>query len=433
MIVPLRIRDQSVLGTFLSGEALKLSLKTRSTWYLLGLSTIYLGLNYLWASYNSLVLPSQVAVIAPATEEDVVLGIIASVGVMLGLFFNLVSGVLSDRVTLFWGRRRPFIVLGTGATILLLIAEIQLPLSVIFIALEYTFMEIFTNLSQGSFRPLLPDLVKKEQRGKAAGFLGLFTMIGTALGYGITGYELGSGHFTDSLELSAALLLLTTLPTLFVIRRDDPPVKGSVSFRQALAGIVRIREEAPKFFWFVGGTFLVYMGSSGLIYFEPYYFKAVLGLENPAYGVALTGIVVLISGILSAVAFGILSDFVGRKMMLVSAALAGGTFMLLLPFVRSMPEFLVIAALLGTVIGIFVSVRNAMASDLVPAEASGKFMGYANLSVGGPSVLAPLFDGVILSVFSGFMGGFGVLFFISGGFYFLGALLLFRVKCKGNC
>ncbi len=395
---------------------------------MLALSTLYLGLNYLWASYNSLILPAQVAQVFPNKEQDIALGLVAALGVGAGLVANLLVGSLSDKVSLPWGRRTPFILSGAILTAILLIVEARRSLDATYVVGAYVCMQIFSNMTQGAFRPLLPDLIPKDQRGRAAGMLGLFTMLGVSLGYGLTGYELGCIHPEYALLLAAILLLLTSLPTLVALRGNDlaPPKRCSVV--EALMDSFKPSETAPTFFPFVAGTLLVYTGSAGLIYFEPYYMKAVLEVPNPDYGIALGGITVLLSAAFSAVVLGVLSDKLGRKQILLSAAIAGGVFMVALSLNRSFPLFLLLAALLGAVVGIFMSVRNAAASDLVPPSATGKYMAYANLAVGIPSLAGPAVDGLVLCAFGGGAMGFRILFLFSGSLYFLGAVLLSRVR-----
>jgi len=399
---------------------------------MLALSTLYLGLNYLWASYNSLILPGQVTRVFLPEDQDLALGLIAALGVGGGLSVNILVGGLSDKVSVLWGRRSPFILIGVSLSALLMILEAWMPLNATCVVVAYALMQMFSNAIQGAFRPLLPDLIPKNQRGEAAGMLGLFTMLGVSLGYGLTGYELGSMHVRYALFLSAALLLVSSLPTLLVLKGEDTGMATGYSVLGALKDSFKPSETTPGFFSFLGGTFLVYAGSAGLVYFEPNYMKVMLGVANPDYGIAVSGTTVLISAAVSAVALGMVSDRFGRRQILLSAAVAGGIFMLMLSLSRSFLLFLFFAALLGAVAGIFMSVRNATASDLVPPSATGKYMAYANLAVGIPSVAGPAADGLILCGMGGDAMGFRVLFLFSGCLYFLGAFMLSRIRDLRN-
>ena len=53
----------------------------------------------------------KVQTVAPAQKETI-LGVVVGVGALVNILVMPVFGVLSDRTTLRWGRRRPWLVLG---------------------------------------------------------------------------------------------------------------------------------------------------------------------------------------------------------------------------------------------------------------------------------------------------------------------------------
>ncbi|MGC8497743.1 MAG: MFS transporter [Thermoplasmata archaeon] len=400
----------------------------RSIGFLLAFSSFYLGLNYLWISYNSLILPIQVSILFPESERGLIVGAVAAGGVTLGVIMNILSGIISDQIHSVLGRRTPLILLGCMLLIPVMILIAVAPLTVILIASGYVFMQLFSNLAQGSFQPLLPDLITQSQRGEAGGFLGLFTLIGNALGYGITGLLVGLGYLSLSAFITIVPIILTMSIALYVIKNHDLPFSGtSKSLKKAFSNIFKPEEEAPGFFWLVMGSFFVLTGSSGLIYFELYFFDDVLKLPNPAFGVAISGLVVLFVGMVATIGLGSLSDKVGRKLILILAAVVGGIAMPILPFTKSFEFFLVVAAIVGATTGLFLSVEMAYASDLVPARASGQYMAYSNIAFGGSSAFAPIIDGSILYLFgSNMINAFIAMFFAASIFYFLGAILLLK-------
>lgn len=399
----------------------------RSIKFMIGFAVFYLGLNYLWISYNSLILPTQVLYAFSPALRNLALGAIASGGVMVGVFVNLVSGIVSDSLKTKMGRRKPLIITGVIGLIPVMIMVFLFPFLAPLVVAEYVLMQFFSNIAQGSFQPFLPDLFPKSQRGEAGGFLGLFTLVGNALGYGLTGLLIGSGLLGLSSLLTVPIILGSSAVSLYVTWKYDKPSTGEAKgFLKTLAELFKPKEKSQGFFWLVIGSFFILMGPTGLMYFELYYFKYVLMLKNPAFGVAITGLVVLLVAMAAAVGLGKLSDKIGRKALLIYTGIAGGIFMSLIPFLKSFLLFLLAAAAVGATTGVFSSIMPAFAGDLSPASATGQYMAYSNLAIGGSSAVAPVVDGSIMYLAASTYAGFLAMFLLSGFFYFVGSALLFK-------
>lgn len=402
----------------------------RSVAFLLGMSVYNLGVNYVWISYNSLILPLQIGLLVSPREQGLILGVIASVAVAIGVFVNILSGAMSDSVKLRWGRRRPYILLGALLCSLTILLPVFLVLALSVVFVSFLFMQTFTNLSSGSYQPLLPDLIEEHQRGMTSGLQGMMTLAGSAVGYGLTGYLVGTGYKSYALIPMSAVFVLTTIVTILTIRNSDAPViaTNTMNLRKAVLEMFRPRTAVRVFFWLTIGSFLILMGSSGLTYFEVYYFETVLRIPNPGIQVGEAGILILMVAVVSAVSFGFVSDKVGRRNLIIGAGLVAGAATLLIPFVRSFAVFLVVACFVGGPLGIFNSVVFALASDLAPKQETGKYMAYYNVAVGGAGAVAPLLDGLMLFLFGATdVTAFVALFGLSSIFYLSGSVLLFRV------
>lgn len=364
------------------------------------------------------------------------MGLTVAIGQALGIFFDIFSGTAGDMLHLGWGKRRPLMAAGTLGAAAVVLVEARMPLLLASVATGYVAMMIFSGSAQGSLKPLLPDLVPQEQRGKAGGILTLFIMMGFMLGTVLTGYLVGSGQIEVALLVTAAALLLSLLPTAYTIRRDDLPNRPQVekglasSLADCFRAMFRARETPSGFVSLLVGIFLTYNGTWGLTYFELYYLQDVIRMKDAAYGVATAGAALLLASVVFGLLLGALSDRVSRKPFLVGGALASGLIMISLIFIRSFEVFLVAASALGAVIGIFVAVRNAAVSDMVPPSSSGRYMGYADIVVDGPSVVAPALDGALLFAFSAYMGGFLAVFLVSAALDVAGAALLARARFR---
>ena len=399
--------------------------KKRSLGFLVTLNSVHFGTNYLWLAYESLILPMQIGRIEPSSLSDLYLGLVAFFGVSIGVIISLLSGIFSDNYSIFFGKRSPYILIGSVITVISLYSGL-LPLGSIYLVfLVFATIQIGTNISSGSYQPLLPDLIIQEQRGKAAGINGFATLIGNAAGIGVTGYLDSLDMYADSLIVMMAVLLATALFTTLTIRNNETPVRPrKFGFLRATKEIFRPRKGYETFFILVAGSFMFFLGITGLSFFEYYYFQNVLGIANPASEVAIAGVAVLIFSALGSVLFGSLSDRYGRKLFLLASPIISGVAIALIPALHSFIMFVVVGSFIGLGFGVFFSVSKAMASDLAPKHHEGKYMAYYNISVSESSAIASLLYGVVLASFASSPTGFMVVFEMSAIFYLFAFVIL---------
>lgn len=81
--------------------------------------------------------------------------------------------------------------------------------------------------------------------------------------------------------------------------------------------------------------------------------------------------------------------------------------------------------------GIFVSVNWALATDLIPQEEAGKYLGLSNLATAGSGAASrlagPLIDG-LNALRPGAYLGYPALFLLASTSTLLGTLLIFRIR-----
>ena len=104
-------------------EALQVPTKRVSTSFLLALTLANSLLFMCYVGIGGLLLPLQVSTVAPANEVAY-LGIVTSISVLLALIGNPLAGALRDRTTSRFGRRRPWLFVGTVLSALTLAALI---------------------------------------------------------------------------------------------------------------------------------------------------------------------------------------------------------------------------------------------------------------------------------------------------------------------
>ena len=197
-------------------------------WYdLITINAHYLGSSVLNQTMLPLILPLLVQRFVGSSVQGSYFGRLRLGGLMVGLLSQAVMGLLSDHNRARWGRRRPFILVGTLIVLLLLTSFQRI------ITLEglrgfwyffgaYLAMQAALNSVLGAVQGLIPDLVPPEKRPIYAGVKALFEvplpliLIAFAIAPLISAGQLATG-----LLIIAAVLLGTLMLTLLV--PETPP------------------------------------------------------------------------------------------------------------------------------------------------------------------------------------------------------------------
>jgi MFS family permease len=130
--------------------------------------------------------------------------------------------------------------------------------------------------------------------------------------------------------------------------------------------------------------------------------------------------------IASSLIFGKLSDKLGRRKMFVFLAGAlQAVAALLLALVPDLTVAMVAAGILGLGYGTFLSVDQALATQVLPdAQSRGKDLGIMNIASAVPQAIAPLLGAFIVAALVGFQG----LFLLAATVALLGALAVLPIK-----
>ncbi len=387
------------------------------------MNVIHMGTNYLWISFESYILPLELIIYH---QNSLFLGLIAFIGTSAGVFIGLLSGTSSDKYNILWGKRGPYILIGAILAIAAIFINNEIRITVIGILTGYLIIQVSSNISVGAYQPLFVDILKKDQRGTAAGIDGLFIILGSVMGYAITGYFISSGHEQYALYGLALALLATALITSYTIKNDDKAQKTPRdNIFKIFLDIFNLKNGMKDYIYVVMGSFMVFSGIIGLSFFEIYFFEYVLNYSNPAYYVSVAGIVVLAVSAFGSIVFGYLSDKIGRKKILVITTVIGAAGMFLIPEFERFDYFLIFGSMIGISYGIFMSVSKALASDMSPKSDAGKFMAYYNIATGGASSLSPLIYGLILYFVNSYTTGFKLIFYVAGSFFIIGFIFFY--------
>jgi len=159
------------------------------------------------------------------------LGLIRLWALMAALLVQALMGMLSDRSTLPWGRRRPFILVGTiGEVIVFSLIGLSAGLSglqgfwVLFVL--YILSMVSSNIAHAATQGLIPDLVPEDQRGRFSGFKALLElplpMIFVSF---VIARTISRGNLWGGIGIVMGVLVVCALVTMTIQekRLDKPP------------------------------------------------------------------------------------------------------------------------------------------------------------------------------------------------------------------
>jgi len=154
----------------------------------LTVNAYWLGLNVASGVITPVLLPYLVALFMPAEQKNTYLATVRVIGLAVAMLVQPLAGMLSDRSTSAWGRRRPFIAGGALLNILFLFIVGASPAfagQAIFGAnAAYTvlivgivLLQFSSNVAQGGLQGLIPDVMPENQRGRASGVKSVFELL----------------------------------------------------------------------------------------------------------------------------------------------------------------------------------------------------------------------------------------------------------------
>lgn len=219
--------EQEGEGSFpLPGSGVTLA---RLRWpQILAISIFWLALNFHWSALGIIILPSQVFKMVGDARQGEALAFVLVPGAFVSLVANPLFGLLSDHTRgwlALWGRRRPYILLGTlvNAGGLIWMAASR---DVVSLAIAYVIVQFSNNAATAPFHALLPDIVPQEQRGLASGVMGLLATLGTIAGVIVAGLFIDATKPLPAYEqglwlaygIIVAVLLALMLVTILTMR-----------------------------------------------------------------------------------------------------------------------------------------------------------------------------------------------------------------------
>ncbi len=415
--------------------------KTRLVDYVV-LSVYWFAISYLWNSMGPIILPNLIG--PPLVAEPVkgsALGLLSSAGLVVAIIVQPIAGFVSDRSTSRYGRRRPFILVGTLLDLVFLLG-IGLSRNYWFLLLSYLLLQFSSNVAHGPYQGLIPDRVPEASRGAASGAKQFAEILGIIVTSLVTASLMANGHTLLAIAIIAAVLTVTSVATVLGIHESPLRASESAPLKETILNTFRVDLRGyPDYFWMLISRLFIVTGMN-LVRNYALYFIADVVIEpgvplaqRMAQANAMTGSLLAILAVaiaVTAVPTGVLADRVSKKLLVLISGILGAIGALLMIFARgrsllslgsfALTDVLVFGGIVGLSAGMFLSANWALATDLIPRQESARYLGVSNLATAGAGVIAgiggPIRDFV----------GYTALFLSAFVCYIVGTILLVKVE-----
>jgi len=359
---------------------------------------------------------------------------ILAIGAIEATFGPALMGWVSDRTSTRWGKRRPWMVLGS---ILTAIACLVLSTAGTFwvLVLGYLLLQISDDVATGPYSALIPEFVPQDHRGRASGMMAMLSFVAQIIAAILL---VGSSILKIDHSLIFGILAVVNLLAMVIVVTTVKELAFPEVDKSALDVKSLLKPwKLPNFRWVWFTRFLNAFGFYMLTSFGQFYLKDRVQsfpplptkMNDPLLAAVLLIVVLSLTGIVGAQIGGKLADTKGRKAVIQTAGWIMFFTILAIAWVPIYPIMLGLAFLFGFGYGAFTSADWALAADVVPsADELAKDMGIWQSSVAMPQILNGLLGQGIDKLNSQGVGlGYHVAFTIAAFAFLIGSILVKKV------
>lgn len=406
-------------------EALQAPTRPASLGFTAGITAGTVALFLCYIGVLSLLLPLQISLLAPANKVAV-FSLFTGISVLIAVVANPLAGALSDRTTSRFGRRRPWIFVGSllmAVSLFIMWQAANLPL----LFIGWCGIQLFSNFVLAAITATIPDQVPENQRGTISGIFGLAVPLGGILGATVVGQVFKAAP-TNAYLVMIVAVLVTNIPLALFLHDKVLPKGYLPPFRLGafLKGFWINPRTYPDFGWAWLTRFIPFIGYFMATNYVLFYLQDAVKYPSPVQGASTFTIVSTAVVILSTLLGGFLSDRLQRrKLFVIVAVTILAVSMLLLALFQTWQFVLLAAAVLGLGFGAYLAVDVAIITLVLPsAEDRAKDMGIANIANTLPQALAPVIAGAIL----GLSHSYTLLYVAAAVFVLLGIIVVMPIK-----
>jgi MFS family permease len=349
---------------------------------------------------------------------------------VISILIQPTAGSISDYTVSRWGRRKPYIVIGSLLDLVFL-AGIALSSSILMLAAFSALLAVSTNIARGPFQGYVPDLVAEQQVGLASAMVGLMQILGNVTGFVLVTVAVLIGRIELAIFAVAIVELVTMVAVVARVGEGQPPKprngKPWTTIAREVWGTDVLKERS--YVWLLASRFFFLMGGAVLVNLILTYLKQTHGLgEEAANTTNLVMLVtIVVANVLAIIPSARLSDRIGRKPVIYGSCVIGFMGVTLAALAPEVPLAIVGGALFGASAGTFLAVDWALMTDIIPKASSGRYMGLSNVATTSSTVIAVATGGLLLDAVNisvGLGAGPRAAFLLGAAYYVIAALTL---------
>jgi len=221
------------------------------------INSYWLGINIASGVLTPILTPYLVLLFMPEGQKNTYLATVRVIGLAVAMLIQPLAGMLSDRNTSRFGRRRPYMVAGTIGNVLFLAIIGMTPLFIgspadsffmdtagittayAVLLIGTILLQFSSNISHGALQGLIPDLVPENQRGRSSGMKAVLELLPVFLVIFI-GPLVDKGLVGLVVAIIAAGFVITLLITLVFVKEKPTTEKPSGSIWEPFLRLVAL-------------------------------------------------------------------------------------------------------------------------------------------------------------------------------------------------
>ena len=381
---------------------------------------------------------------------------------LMGMIVQPIVGKYSDRTWTRFGRRIPYLFLGSLIAIAVMCL---LPNSasfgfaaggaMIFGLIMLMFLDTSINMAMQPFKMLVGDMVNEKQKAKAYSIQSFLCNAGSIVGYvlpfGLALFMSNAGEGVSpvvkmSFYIGAAILILCVLYTTWKVK--EMPPKEYAEFhgvdlqkkeQGSKPGMLQLLKDAPSTFWTVG--LVQFFCWAAFLYMWTYTTGAlnetiwvIDGITDQAAKDALvdkagdwTGILFAVQAIGSVLWALVIPKFKSIKKAYAVSLLIGAVGFASVFFIHNQYALFASFLLIGVAWAAMLAVPFTLLTNSLKGDNIGTYLGLFNCTICLPQIVAAALGGVVLGLVG---GGQLTMFLVAGGFLVAGAFAIRLIKTK---